>query len=76
MTFRNGKIDQFLSQIDLKHIVLETDAPYLATVPYRGKRNESAYIMEVLKKLSFIYEESEENIAKITTQNSRDIFKV
>ena len=76
MTFRNGKIDQFLSQIDLKHIVLETDAPYLAPVPYRGKRNESAYIMEVLKKLSFIYEESEENIAKITTQNSRDIFKV
>jgi TatD DNase family protein len=76
VTFRNGKIDQFLSQIDLKHIVLETDAPYLAPVPYRGKRNESAYIMEVLKKLSFIYEESEENIAKITTQNSRDIFKV
>ena len=76
MTFKNGKIDQFLSQIDLKHIVLETDAPYLAPVPYRGKRNESAYIMEVLKKLSFIYEESEENIAKITTQNSRDIFKV
>ena len=76
VTFKNGKIDQFLSQIDLKHIVLETDAPYLAPVPYRGKRNESAYIMEVLKKLSFIYEESEENIAKITTQNSRDIFKV
>ena len=76
MTFKNVKIDQFLSQIDLKHIVLETDAPYLAPVPYRGKRNESAYIMEVLKKLSFIYEESEENIAKITTQNSRDIFKV
>ncbi|MDA0325633.1 MAG: TatD family hydrolase [Bacteroidetes bacterium] len=76
VTFKNGKIDQFLSQIDLKHIVLETDAPYLAPVPYRGKRNESAYIIEVLKKLSFIYEESEENIAKITTQNSRDIFKV
>ena len=76
VTFKNGKIDQFLSQIDLKHIVLETDAPYLAPVPYRGKRNESAYIIEVLKKLSFIYEESEENIAKITTQNSRDIFNV
>ena len=44
VTFKNGKIDQFLDQIDLKHIVLETDSPYLAPTPYRGKRNESAYI--------------------------------
>ncbi len=51
-TFKNGKIDQFLNQIDLKHIVLETDSPYLAPVPYRGKRNESAYVIQVLEKLS------------------------
>jgi TatD DNase family protein len=76
VTFKNGKIDQFLSQIDLKHIVLETDAPYLAPVPYRGKRNESAYIVEVLDKLSAIYGESTKNIAKITTKNSKDIFKI
>ena len=44
VTFKNGKIDQFLNQIDLKHIVLETDAPYLSPVPYRGKRNESSYL--------------------------------
>ncbi|MEP5340150.1 MAG: TatD family hydrolase [Algibacter sp.] len=75
-TFKNGKIDKFLNQIDLKHIVLETDAPYLAPTPYRGKRNESLYILKVLEKLSYIYNRSEEVIAEITTQNSKDIFKV
>ncbi len=75
-TFKNGKIDQFLNQIDLNHIVLETDAPYLAPVPYRGKRNESLYIMKVLEKLSDIYYVSQEDIAEITTQNSKDVFKI
>jgi TatD DNase family protein len=75
-TFKNGKIDQFLNQIDLKHIVLETDSPYLAPVPFRGKRNESAYIIKVLEKLSLIYGVSEEQIAIITTQNSKDIFNI
>ena len=76
VTFKNGKIDQFLSQIDLTHIVLETDAPYLAPVPYRGKRNESIYIVEVLEKLSSIYGLSPKNIAEITTKNSKDIFNI
>ena len=76
VTFKNGKIDQFLSQIDLKHIVLETDAPYLAPVPFRGKRNESGYIVEVLEKLSSIYGQSTTQIAEITTKNSKDIFKI
>jgi len=76
VTFKNGKIDQFLSQIELKHIVLETDAPYLAPAPHRGKRNESSYIKLVLQKLSDIYNESEEAIAAITTQNSKDLFKI
>jgi TatD DNase family protein len=75
-TFKNGKIDQFLSEIDLKHVVLETDAPYLAPVPYRGKRNESAYIIEVLTKLSEIYNLPAEEIARITTQNSKDVFGI
>lgn len=75
-TFKNGKIDKFLNQIDLKHVVLETDAPYLSPVPYRGKRNESAYIINVLERLSEIYNISKEDIAKITTQNSKDVFKV
>ena len=76
VTFKNGKIDQFLKDIDLKHIVLETDAPYLSPTPYRGKRNESAYIIQVLQKLSEIYGISEEELARITTENSKDIFKI
>ena len=75
-TFKNGKIDQFLNQIDLNHIVLETDAPYLAPTPYRGKRNESSYITKVLEKLSDIYQISEEKIAEITTKNSKDVFGI
>jgi len=65
-TFKNGKIDQFLNQIDLEHIVLETDSPYLAPVPYRGKRNESAYIKLIAHKLAEIYETNIEHIAKKT----------
>ena len=75
-TFKNGKIDQFLNEIDLKHIVLETDAPYLAPAPYRGKRNESVYIIKVLEKLAHIYNVSLEEMANITTQNSKNVFGV
>lgn len=75
-TFKNGKIDQFLNEIDLKHIVLETDSPYLAPKPFRGKRNESSYILKVVEKLSEIYNISEEKIADITTDNSKAVFGV
>lgn len=76
VTFKNGKIDQFMNQIDLKHIVLETDSPYLAPKPYRGKRNESSYIMRVLQKLSELYHLPVEKIAEITTQNSKNVFNI
>ncbi|MEF3077959.1 TatD family hydrolase [Winogradskyella poriferorum] len=76
VTFKNGKIDQFLNKIDLKHIVLETDSPYLAPKPYRGKRNESLYINKVLEKLSELYDTSEEEIARITTENSKQVFGI
>lgn len=76
VTFKNGKIDQFLNQVDLKHIVIETDSPYLAPVPYRGKRNEPIYILQVLDKLASIYNQTVEEIAKITTANSKEIFKI
>ena len=75
-TFKNGKIDQFLNQIDLQHIVLETDSPYLAPVPHRGKRNESSYTLLVAQKLAEIYGVSVEEIATITTENSKAIFGV
>ncbi len=76
VTFKNGKIDTFLDQIDIQHIVLETDAPYLAPVPYRGKRNESSYILNVLDKLSEVYKIDSSEIARITTQNSRNVFGI
>ncbi len=76
VTFKNGKIDQYLNQVDLKHIVLETDSPYLAPVPYRGKPNESSYIIHVAQKLAELYGVSLEEIAQITTKNSKDVFGV
>jgi TatD DNase family protein len=76
LTFKNGKIDTFLKDIDLKHVVLETDSPYLAPVPYRGKRNESAYLLNVLEKMSSIYAMDMEEIAAITTANSKEVFGI
>jgi TatD DNase family protein len=76
VTFKNGKIDQFLSQIDLHHIVLETDSPYLAPIPFRGKRNESGYILNVINKLADIYDLSASEIAAITTKNSKAVFGI
>ncbi len=76
VTFKNGKIDQFLHKIDPENIVLETDSPYLAPVPYRGKRNESAYIVNVARRLSEIYGLPEAEIARITTENSKAVFGI
>ncbi|MDB2607104.1 TatD family hydrolase [Zobellia sp.] len=76
VTFKNGKIDGFLEEIPLEHIVLETDSPYLAPVPYRGKRNESAYLVNVMQKLADVYKVSTESVANITTENSKQVFGV
>lgn len=76
VTFKNGGLDKFLASIPLEHIVLETDAPYLAPTPFRGKRNESSYLINVLDKLVDIYKLSPEEIANITTKNSKDIFGI
>ena len=76
VTFKNGKIDQFINQIDLSHIVLETDSPYLAPIPFRGKRNESSYIVNVVDKLAALYGVSSEEIAIQTTENSKAVFGI
>ena len=76
VTFKNGKIDQFLDRIDLQHIVLETDSPYLAPIPFRGKRNESSYVVNVAAKLAIIYNLSVTEIAQITTENSKRVFGI
>lgn len=74
VTFKNGKIDQFLHEIPLEKIVLETDSPYLAPVPFRGKRNESSYLELVAGKLVDIYEMDFLEIDRITTENAERIF--
>ena len=76
VTFKNGKIDQFLSQIPINNLVLETDSPYLAPVPYRGKRNESTYIPLIAQKLAEIYNITVEEVAEITTETAQNIFKI
>jgi len=76
VTFKNGKIDKFLNEIPIKNIVLETDSPYLAPTPYRGKRNESSYVTNVIDKLVDIYGLTFDEIANITTQNSKDVFGI
>lgn len=76
VTFKNGKIDKFLNQIPLTEIVLETDAPYLAPTPFRGKRNESSYLKNVAEKLALIYDVSFEKIVNTTTQNAKKIFGI
>jgi TatD DNase family protein len=75
-TFKNGKIDQFLNQIDLSEIVLETDSPYLAPAPHRGKRNESSYLNLVCQKVAEIYGKSPEEIACQTSANADAVFRV
>lgn len=76
VTFKNGKIDQFLNQIDIKNIVLETDSPYLAPLPYRGKRNESSYLINIAQKIAEIYQLPIDEIARITTENSKMVFGI
>ena len=74
VTFKNAGLDKVVEQIDLQHLVLETDSPYLAPVPYRGKRNESSYLLNIAEKISEIHQVSLDEVAKITTDNSVEVF--
>ena len=76
LTYKNSGLDKVIADIDLKHLVLETDSPYLAPVPYRGKSNESSYLVYVAQKISDITGFTTEEIARITTENSRQIFGI
>ena len=76
VTFKNSGLDQIIKETRPKNIVLETDSPYLAPVPYRGKRNESSYIYLINRKLAEIYEMSEEEVATITSANSARLFNL
>ncbi|MGB1248901.1 MAG: TatD family hydrolase, partial [Chitinophagales bacterium] len=74
LTFKNSGLDKVIANIDMKHLILETDAPYLSPTPYRGKRNETSYILYVAEKLAQVKSISLEEVADITTQNAIDLF--
>lgn len=76
VTYKKAGLDEVLKHVPLAHIVLETDSPYLAPVPFRGKTNESSYLVHVANKVAEIYGTSVEEIATITTTNSKNIFLV
>lgn len=75
VTFKNGKIDKFINEIPLEKILLETDSPYLAPTPFRGKRNESSYLTLVAEKLAKCYDLPLEKIAEQTTKNAVTLFE-
>lgn len=75
VTFKNSGLDKVVEQIDLKHLVLETDAPYLAPVPYRGKRNESSYLPLVAQKIAELKNCDITEVANITSNNALEIFE-
>ena len=75
LTYKKSTLPEVLASVPLERIVLETDAPYLAPVPYRGKRNESAYVVEVLRKVAQIYNVSEQEAEVATNSNAKRIFQ-
>lgn len=76
VTYKNAGLDAVVAQIPLEHIVLETDSPYLTPVPFRGKPNESSYLIHVAQKVADLHQTSLENLAAITTENSIKIFGI
>lgn len=74
LTYKNSGLDKVVDKIDLQHMVLETDAPYLTPVPFRGKRNESSYIKYVADKLAAIKNISADEVAAVTTANAEKLF--
>ena len=73
-TFKNGGLDKVIPHVDLKHLVLETDSPFLAPTPYRGKRNESKYIPIIADKIAQFQGVKIEQVAEVTTQNALELF--
>jgi len=74
VTFKNGGLAETVADIDLAHLVLETDAPYLSPAPHRGKRNESAYVSLIADKIAAVKEVSMETVARVTTENAKKLF--
>ena len=76
VTYKNAGLDKVVQQIDLRHLVLETDSPYLTPVPHRGKPNESSYLIYVAQKVAELHQTDVQTVADITTANSKLVFGV
>ena len=76
ITFKNSNLAEVIQQVDISHLVLETDSPYLAPVPKRGQRNESSYLPAVAKKIAEIHNCSVEQVAKVTSENAKSLFGI
>ena len=76
VTYKNSGLDKVVAEIDLKHIVLETDSPYLTPVPFRGKPNESSYLIYIAQKVAELHQISMDTVADITTENSKKLFGI
>ena len=75
LTYKKAALDKVLENIDLKHLILETDSPYLSPVPFRGKRNESSYILHVAEKLTEVYNVPLATIEQVTTASATELFQ-
>lgn len=76
LTYKGSALQEVVKQVDLRHIVLETDAPFLPPVPHRGERNQSAWVLFVAQKLAVLKDMPVEEIASITTENARKLFRL
>ena len=76
VSFKNAGVDNVVKKLDLEHIVLETDSPYLAPVPNRGKRNESSYLLFTAAKIAEIHNTDINTVAEITTSNAKKLFNI
>ncbi len=76
VTFKNSGLSETIQQLKLENLIIETDSPYLTPAPYRGKRNESAYVDFVCEKLAAIFAKNKEYVAEITTQNAKRLFSL
>ena len=76
LTFKNSGLDKTIKEIDLQYLILETDAPYLAPAPFRGKRNESKYIINIAEKLAEVHQINIHEVANKTTENAKNLFNL
>ncbi len=74
LTYKKAELDKVLDKVNLEHLVLETDSPYLPPVPYRGKRNESSYVVQIAEKLAEVHQVTLKEIEEITTNNAFELF--